>query len=324
MVSLNNKINKKRFTQLLQELICQKSCDLQNALLLLSQSKSKKYLRVQQAAQNIYDSLKHGNTFTLAIKKCPYINFDPLYISFIGFAERCGELQSTLNFLKDKCIREEENTRKVIEASLYPLFVVIISVAGAAGLVAYSNSFADFNGLLKDFSKEFYSSFYMSFCFLIFFCTIAFFILRKMLGTNKLYEAFLASGFLINRGESLANAVNDAVNILGYETREGQLFAQAGKKLSYGLSLHKAFELDSLNYSLRQELQEAFFYAENTGGKNQVFEKIALWLNAKDEKRRYICLKLIEPFFIFGTGIFLLVFLMNLVLPIFWQNTMIF
>lgn len=314
MTGIKNSRNKKRFTELLQELVCQKACDLQNALLLISRTKSKKQTLVELSAQNLYDSLRHGEPFSLAIKNCPYIKFDELYVSFIGFAERCGELESTLEFLKQKCLREEQNTQKVIEASVYPVFVVLVSVAAATGLVFYSNAFL----------QELYSSFYLSFSFLILFCVTAVFLLRKMLGTNKLYEAFLATGFLIKGGESLSNAVNNAVNILGYETKEGQLFAQAGKKLSYGLSLEKAFELDCWSSSLRQQLQEAFFYAENSGGKNELFEKIALWLNAKDEKRRAICLRLIEPFFIFGTGIFLLVFLVNLVLPIFWQNTMIF
>ena len=57
---------------------------------------------------------------------------------------------------------------------------------------------------------------------------------------------------------------------------------------------------------------------------NDVFEKIAVWLNAQDEKKRTICLKLLEPFFICGTGIFLLIFLMNIVLPVFTQSTMSF
>ena len=144
-----------------------------------------------------------------------------------------------------------------------------------------------------------------------------------MLGTNKLYEAFLAAGFLIKGGESLANAVNNAVTILGYDSKEGQLFAKAGKKLSYGVSLKTAFELNTLNTSLQQELEEAFFFAENSGDESEVFEKIALWINARDEKIRTICFKLLEPFFICGTGIFLLVFLMNLVLPIFTQSTII-
>ena len=321
---INNGKNKKQFTVLLEELVCHKSCDLQSALLLMSKSEKHGKKNVSMAAQNLYNSLNKGNMFSLALKQCSFIEFDELYISFVSFAERCGELKNTLGFLKNKCIREEENYSAVLQASVYPMFVVFVSVAASIGLFAYSNSLFAFEESGISFSSEIYTSFYLSFCFLILFCVLAFVLLKKILGTNKLYEAFLAAGFLIKAGESLSNAVNDAVNILGYESKEGQLFAKAGKKLSYGAGLKNAFELDSWNSLLRQELEEAFFYAENSGGENDVFEKIALWLNARDEKRRAICFKLLEPFFICGTGIFLLIFLMNLVLPVFTQGTMIF
>ena len=65
------------------------------------------------------------------------------------------------------------------------------------------------------------------------------------------------------------------------------------------------------------------FFAENSGGENDVFERIAAWLNSCDEKRRIVCFKLIEPFFICGTGIFLMVFLINAVLPLFTQGMLI-
>ena len=324
MTILKNQKNKKHFTQLLEDLVCNKACDLQSALYLLSKRKSKKYSIVTQSAQLVYDSLRQGNSFSMALKNCTFIRFDEMYVSFVGFAERCGKIESTLSFLNKKCCREEENASMLIQASVYPVFVVVVSVAATVGLLLYSNSLWDQEAFGFQFSENLFSSFYLSFSFLIMFCIAAFFLLRKILGTNKLYEAFLATGFLIKGGESLANAVNGAVSILGYDSKEGQLFAQAGKKLSYGVSLKSAFELNSWNSSLRQELEEAFFYAENSGGENDVFEKIALWLNAKDEKRRAICFKLLEPFFICGTGVFLLVFLMNLVLPIFTQSTMIF
>lgn len=322
MIKFNNQKNKKRFTELLEDLICNKACDLQSSLLLLSKNISKKHRLVSLASANLYQSLQGGSTLSLALKNCPYIEFDELYISFVNFAERCGKLAASLTFLKNKCLRQEENRSMVIQASVYPIFVVIISIGLAAGLFLYSRSLVNQQAFTFLLSNEIYSSLYLSFVFLIFFCLAAFFLIRKMLGTNKLYEAFLATGFLVKGGQSLANAVNDAVNILGYASKEGQLFAQAGKKLSYGVSLKTAFELDSWNASLRQELEEAFFYAENSGGESDVFEKIALWLNARDEKKRTITLKLLEPFFICGTGIFLLVFLMNLVLPVFSQSTM--
>ena len=129
-------------------------------------------------------------------------------------------------------------------------------------------------------------------------------------------------GFLIKGGESLANAVSDAAIILGYDSKEGRLFADAGKKLSYGIGLKDSFSLEMWRSSVRSELEEAFFYAEKTGGENDVFEKIALQLYVRDEKRRALCFRLIEPFFILGTGIFLMIFLMNLVIPLFTQTSM--
>ena len=325
MAGINNKRNKKHFTELLEDLVCNKSCDLQKALLLLSKSKNtvSHNKQVFKAAGNIYDSLKHGASFSISLKNCTFIEFDALYVSFIGFAERCGKLEETLKFLKKKCLREEENNSLVVQASVYPLFVIAISVVSVICLLCYSNELLQHEDFGINLSEELFSSFYLSFCFLLAFCVIAFFLLRKMLGTNKLYEAFLATGFLIKGGESLANAVNDAVIILGYDSKEGQLFAKAGKKLSYGVSLRTAFEVDSKKSALHQQLEEAFFFAENTGEESDVFEKIALWINGRDEKLRAVCFKLLEPFFICGTGIFLLVFLMNLVLPVFTQSTMI-
>ncbi len=314
MKHFQNRKNIKRFTELLQDFICSKNCDLQSSLKLLAGSGNHSCKAVKEAARYIYDSLRQGNTFSSSLQSCPFIDFDLFYISFISFAQRCTCLEETLIFLKNKCQRQEENTSRLIQASVYPVFVVIVSFAAAVLFLLYS----------KSFTRDVSSAFYLSFSFLIIFSFGTFLIIKKILGTNKLYEAFLATGFLIKGGESLSNAVKDAVNILGYETREGQLFAQAGKKLSYGVSIKSAFELDSWNKNLRSELEDAFFYAENSGGENDAFEKIAVWLNARDEKRRAICFKLMEPFFICGTGVFLLIFLMNLVLPLFNQGTMIF
>ena len=112
MNRLQNRRNKKRFTELLEEFVCRKNCDLQNALNLISKTGSRKYKTVTLAAQNLYDSLRHGNTFSSALKNCSAIEFDVLYVSFISFAERCGSLEQTLIFLKDKCLREEENNSK--------------------------------------------------------------------------------------------------------------------------------------------------------------------------------------------------------------------
>lgn len=301
-----NEYKKRRFTEILEELVSAKKMDLKAALSLMARALPQKKEAVAAAAQNIYGELLNGQAFSNALKLCPYIDFDMVYISFTAFAERCGCLEKALEFLKKKCLRRSETMSALTGAAVYPIFVVLLALAA---------------GILLCFYSDLKSSFYEAFAFLLFFCIIAFFILKKILSANKLYEAFLAMGFLIKGGESIANAVTAAVNILGFGTKEGKLFAGAGEKLSYGLSLREAFAINTGNKRLRYLLEEAFFYAENSGGENDVFEKIALWLNSRDEKRRSICLRLIEPVFISGTGIFLLIFLVNLVLPMFSEGT---
>ena len=317
----SNSSNKRRFTQELAEMVCEKRFDLPDALNILSKNPGKLNKQISFAAKDIYENLMKGLTCSDALRLCPYIEFDTVYISFVRFAERCGSLEKTLKFLKEKSTREEMNMNKIIQASIYPLFVVVLAVAGGVFLYFYfAATFEEIqNGAIN---SNLYSSLILAFSFLILFCMTAFFFLKKTLGINKLYEAFLAMGFLIKGGESLANAVSDAVIILGYDSKEGRLFADAGKKLSYGIGLKDSFSLEMWRSSVRSELEEAFFYAEKTGGENDVFEKIALQLYVRDEKRRALCFRLIEPFFILGTGIFLMIFLMNLVIPLFTQTSM--
>lgn len=321
MKSISNTLKQISFTQLLEDLVCNKKCGLQQALYILGQYCSDKKSgfhnrSIYKTSQYLYDTMLSGVSFCDALRMCPYIDFDPEYISFIGFAERCGNLEKTLAFLKQRGMRQKENLMRVAEACAYPLFIVIITIACGILMYSYSFSFTDISSLIS-------SSLFYAFSFLSVFCVFGFVLIKKTLGEDKLYEAFLAAGFLIKGGESLANAVNNAVNILGYDSKTGQLFAQAGQKLSYGISLRDSFAIGAWNKSVRRHLDQAFFYAQNSGGEADVFDRIALWIGARDDRKRTFCLKLIEPFFILGTGVFLLIFLFNSVLPIFSQSTLL-
>lgn len=320
--SIVNRKNRMKFTEILEDLVCTGNCGLKNALFIMAKNTAAKNKTVTLAAANLYTALYNGSSFSNALKICPFIEFGREYISFISFSERTGNLEKTLGFLNKKLQRHEENLIKLKEASVYPLFVICLAVIVGIVLYVYSSSLFPANQENPAQSQQLLSSLLLSFSFLILFCFVAFAVLRKTLGTNKLYEAFLAAGFLVKGGESLANAVNEAVNILGYDTKEGQLFARAGEKLSYGISLKNAFSLNNKRVSQHAEIEDAFFFAENSGAESELFEKIAFCLNSRDEKRRTVCFKLIEPFFLTGTGIFLMVFLMNWVLPLITESAL--
>ena len=210
-MNYRNRKNKKLFTDLFTEFIFERKLDVQTALYILSKKSTSKNQKIVLAARNLQDVMKNGGTLSYALKVCPYINFDSVYVSFIRFAERSGNLCEVMNFLRSRCKREEENEGKVVEAAVYPVFVIILSVVVVVLFFYYFSSV--FDSQLIDIVAEdnLFGSLFLSFAFLIVFCVVSIIWLKKTLGVNKLYEAFLAVGFLVKGGECLSVAVGDAV-----------------------------------------------------------------------------------------------------------------
>ena len=123
-----NNTNRRRFTQALAEMVCKKKFDLAGSLKIISSNNSFDCRIIALASKNIYEAMLSGLTFSDALQLCPYIDFDSVYISFVRFAERCGTLEQTLIFLKEKCEREQDNRNKVLQASVYPAFVIILAI----------------------------------------------------------------------------------------------------------------------------------------------------------------------------------------------------
>ena len=114
------------FTKALYELFVRQNNTLSQSLLIM---KSKpKTNRVSRAAEFILTSLENGSLFSNALRSCPQISFDELYISFISIAEQNGDLRTALSYLNKKLERETEYKKKLAGASVYPTFVVLISI----------------------------------------------------------------------------------------------------------------------------------------------------------------------------------------------------
>lgn len=284
-----------KFTELLYELFVNKSLDLKESLQIISCSKKQKNNVMSKSARYILDEIMKGDSLANSMSKCPYINFDDIYISFINFAEQTGQFKETIEFLKKRCDRKKDVKEKVIEAGVYPTVVVCLAGGGCLYLKV-SNLFFIQN------------KFFIHLGFLFIVSIFIFLCIKKFIGENKLYEAFLAVGFLLKAGINMYDAMNCGAQIVGVTTKFGKLFNQAGSKLLLGMDLEKAF-------SLGDKYSEAFYYGGKAGGKADIFEKIANWIGEKDEKRRIICLSLIEPFFILVTGGFLIILVVNVFMP---------
>lgn len=301
--------SKTEFTQLLFELTKKQNLSLVESLEIMS--KFQKKGAVEFAAKHILECLNQGLSFSGALKTCKEIEFDDLYISFVGFAEKTGHFGETCEFLYFRCKRKHENLVQIFEACLYPVFVVLLSIAAAGFLMIFgksNNVFGDI-GFSIEQSEKIISSCFRGCVFLFCFFSISFFVLKNILSDNKMFESFLAADFLVRSGINLIDTFDALVSVAGIDSSLGQEFLKIKNKILQGTEFSMAF------MGLNKKLERFFYLAQHTGGECDVFGKMAAFLKEFDEKRRKICFTLIEPIFICGTGVFLIILLSGIYVP---------
>lgn len=301
--------SKTEFTQLLFELTKKQNLSLVESLEIMS--KFQKKGAVEFAAKHILECLNQGLSFSGALKTCKEIEFDGLYISFVSFAEKTGHFGETCEFLYFRCKRKHENLVQLFEACLYPVFVVLLSIAAASFLMIFgksNNVFGDI-GFSMEQSERIISSCFRGCVFLFCFFSISFFVLKNILSDNKMFESFLAADFLVRSGINLIDTFDALVSVAGIDSSLGQEFLKIKNKILQGTEFSMAF------MGLNKKLERFFYLAQHTGGECDVFGKMAAFLKEFDEKRRKICFTLIEPIFICGTGVFLIILLSGIYVP---------
>lgn len=299
---------KEKFTRQIYQLCVKQKINVADSLELMAVRKTASFFseRIQKAALFLLNELKAGESFSAAMKTCTLINFDEVYVQAIRFAEMNGNLLQTLSFLNERCERHKKNINKLIEACTYPFFVILVAIIGSAGLIYISSGNGSYFAGADDLSMKYKLIKYVS--LLIFVCVLTMFFIIRVVGENKIYEAFYISGFLIKAGMNVSNAIGCGQIIVGEDSKTGRKFGEAREKIEYGMGLEEAF-------SLNTEISEALYFADKSGKKSDVFEKIAEQIGEKDELRRKVCLELVEPLFIVITGAFLMILVINFVMP---------
>ena len=304
----------KEFTDGLYELFVRQNLSLTQSIMIMSRKPRSDAVKL--AASSIYCALENGSLFSNALKACIPIRFDSVYISFILLAEKNGDLKSTVSYLRKKLEREFDDKKKLIGASVYPVFVILMSIAACVFIGVYTQT-SDFRLLAE----------YIGLLFAV--CVSIYVLIFKMLRGSRLSEAFMAVDFLIKSGIELSEAIGCAVQVAGPSSNIGKLFENAKKRLRYGMDLRNAFccqnynsDDDSANpernflYTRKNRLSEIFYYADTGGSRQDLFERIAANLDSDNEKRRMLCMSLIEPVFIAVAGGFILMLLMTFFMPI--------
>lgn len=292
----------RKFLKELDEIYVENGIGLQESLRIMSSHYEKKRFcfgnsrkRVSKIAENLLKSLGCGETVTDSFSSCKFLNFDASFISFIEIGEKTGDLRRIVSYLKNKYERMHESKMIVIEAGIYPMFVIILAIAISIFLMNLFTLNNEITVLKLVFG-------------LIFFSSVFFLAVYKGLKNDTLFEAFFAMDFMVNSGNSVSKAIEVAEQIVGVHTKYGKMFFEAKKSLEKGLNYEKAF-------SFGDRYAYFFYLADNSGDEKRVFKLIADKIYRKKQMKRKLCMTMIEPLFLIITGIFILAIIVTCFLP---------
>lgn len=293
------------FTGNLFDLCVSQNCDLKTALELITESDLK---FLNSVGRHLLSHLEDGCDFSNGLFSCEAICFDSIYIAFMHFLEKSGKVKEVITFLKTREQRREKNFQKLLGASLYPIFVIFLTFGGLVFFIFYGKqilpvSEIDFFTIRKKIVWILLG--------LMIFCFAISILLRKILGEDSLYEAFVAMNFLVQSGVGINTALDYGRLIVGPESKTGKHFESVKQKLEYGVGVKTAF-LAVKN----KRINKALKFAQKNGEEAFLFEKICNWMEVCNEKKHDLIMSMVEPMFIATTGVFLLLIMVSIVLPI--------
>jgi len=305
-MSFNNYKKRGEFTQILLDLMKTQKLSLPESLLAMSNELWGSET-VKETARFLYEYLEKGFRFSMALRKCETIYFDDTFILFVSFSEQTGKIVETMEFLAGRSSRRIENINHIVEACIYPVFVIVMAVAGAFVLFFWcGKNTALLTELEPANNPDYLNIFVKAFSFLICFCTGFFYSVKKMLGEDKVYEAFLAADFLARSGVNLAESIGAGIQVAGIDSEYGRRLLDVKTQVENGKNLKEAFVF------LGKKLRHKLGYVRTGGRECDVFGKVTAALYQESERRRRICISLIEPVFLLGTGTFLVILLWNI------------
>ena len=321
---------------------------LEKSLLLLSnQILDKKFSHV---LLNLIDDITEGNTLSSSMKKYPKI-FDEVYISTIYAGETSASLPEVFSDLAIHLDKEIKIKSEITNALVYPIVLLIVSVAVIYALLTYVlpqvvEQFVSSNvtlPLLTTVLLNFSNIFPYILLSILIIITLCILVLR----TNILSAGFklqisrfflklplFGPIILFNQTARFSSAMRlmtkaglntiDSLRISKDTFKSSYLKHEVNKavnKVVGGASISQAFA----NSRIFPDVFHQLLISGDMGSQvSKMFEKIKNFLDQEVETRRNVLLTLLQPVVILTMGIFVMLIVLAIMLPLLQMNNLIF
>lgn len=339
-VKANNK-TVLEFTLIMEQLISS-GLSIKDSLEILSIMDSRS--NSSKLASSIFDIIKKGNSFADTVNDMSNY-FPPVYRGLIKVGDRIGSVEKIFPRLRVFLENQKKIKEKLSNALLYPILVVVTAIIAFLVMIfvvfpKLKNMFAEFgsSAAIKLQSNithiEIWVSILLSILFLILFTTLIVYRLSKISKKIKykldsfilklpllrrivIYRDILNFAFameaLTGSGIPIEFALQESEVVISNEvikTALADIHKQIlkGEALSSSFSKHKIFP-DYLN--------KWILVGERSGKTEQIFIQIRKYYQAEIDNITTKFMSLIEPALIILIGIFLIMFIVTVIIPVF-------
>jgi type IV pilus assembly protein PilC len=271
---------------------------------------------VRETAVKAMGFLKKGGGFAdaLAYASDNALLFPDMYRGLMRSAERTGKIDAALAGIAGDLERKIKAREMIAAAMAYPLAVVLLALGGTAALIYKGIPFFTESGILPGVllaqaagSVLFAGTFLLSAGVLLAVGCYNFYV-KESEGFHIFYEL----SFLLEGGISLPESLSHCIMSAG-ENKWGRALAFIKKDITEGKRVALAFEDAGV---FPAYITGWLNIGDKNGEITTACRRIKEYYQARDNKRREMVIRFIEPLFIVVTGVYLLILIQGIILPI--------
>ena len=321
---------------------------IEKCLVLLSKQSSNS--KFSQILLNINEDITEGNSLSLSMKKYPSI-FDEIYTSTIYAGETSASLSEVFHDLSIYLDKEAKIRSQVVGALIYPAVLFIVSIAVIYALLSFVlpqvvEQFVSSNvelPLLTQTLLAFSEVFPIIIAFILL-SLIAIYVVQvtniipqkyqlmiskyflfiPLIGPIILYDQtarFCSSMRLMTKaGLNTIDSLQIAQNTFKNKYLKSQVEKVVNKVIA-GTSISKAFAQVQIFPEVFQQLLSSGDLGSQV---SEMFEKTKEFLDQEVDTRRNLLLTLLQPIVILTMGVFVMLIVLSIMLPLLQMNNLIF
>ena len=321
---------------------------IEKCLVLLSKQSSNS--KFSQILLNINEDITEGNSLSSAMKKYPSI-FDEIYTSTIYAGETSASLSEVFFDLSIYLDKEAKVRSQVVGALIYPAVLFFVSIAVIYALLSFVlpqvvEQFISSNvelPLLTQTLLAFSEIFPVIIAVVLIILTVVYAVQVTKITPNK-YQLLISKYFLFiplighiilydqtarfcssmrlmtKAGLNTIDSLQIAQNTFKNKYLKSQV-EQVVNKVIAGTSISKAFAQVQIFPDVFQQLLSSGDLGSQV---SEMFEKTKEFLDQEVDTRRNLLLTLLQPIVILTMGVFVMLIVLSIMLPLLQMNNLIF